>query len=239
MNRVEPGRREALLLLAGLGIFLGNFSHGFGWQTPHLPGTQVPQEPDEALQRIMAGNTKFASGKVRHPHESAAWRTGLTKEQHPIATILGWSDSRVPVEIVFDQGLGDLFVVRVAGNVVDVDVVGSVEYAVIHLHTPLVLVLGHEQCGAVTAAVQERANREKESEGIQKLVDQIEPVIAKVDSKLSIEEQVKAGVEANVRQSAQILSALPELAKPIQAKSLKIVASVYELQTGRVRILSR
>jgi carbonic anhydrase len=237
VDRFVADRRQALRLLVGAGIVLTNSSRAFGSQPDHSGGVAAPQTPDEVLRLLMAGNERFVEKKLSHPHESKAWQNTLTKEQHPAATILGCSDSRVATEIVFDQGLGDLFVIRVAGNVVGNDVAGSVEYSVLHLHTPLVMVLGHEGCGAVTAAVQERLDGRKDVKEIQSLIDQIEPSLASVDRKLSVEDQVRAGVEANVLQSTTILSALPELAKSIQAKTLKIIPAVYDLQTGRVRLL--
>ena len=102
---------------------------------------------------LLEGNRRFADGKPRHPHEAADWRAHLREGQHPFAVIVGCSDSRVSPELLFDEGLGDLFVIRQAGHVGDEDTVASVEYAVGHLHVPLVVVLGHESCGAVEAAV--------------------------------------------------------------------------------------
>src|SRR5262249_17010632 len=125
----------------------------------------------EAIERLKAGNQRFVSGKITHPHSGAKPRAELTTGQHPFAVIRGCSTSRVPAELVFDQGFGDLFVVRVAGNVAGEDETGSVEYAVNHLQAPLVLVLGHEQCGAVTAALGSEAERKQEADDIQKLLD--------------------------------------------------------------------
>ena len=115
--------------------------------------TIYPKDGQEALQRLIEGNDRFAKGTSSHPHESSEWRSRLREEQLPFATIIGCSDSRVPIELLFDQGFGDLFIIRVAGNVVSTDEKGSIAYAVAHLHTPLILVLGHEGCGAVTAAL--------------------------------------------------------------------------------------
>src|SRR3954451_10886779 len=108
---------------------------------------------DQALSRLLAGNERFVAHKERHPDESAGRRRELVSGQHPFAVILGCSDSRVAPELLFDEGLGDLFVIRVAGNIVDDDILASIEYAVEHLGTKLVVVLGHEKCGAVSAAV--------------------------------------------------------------------------------------
>ncbi|HEY7392870.1 MAG TPA: carbonic anhydrase [Bryobacteraceae bacterium] len=109
---------------------------------------------DTALTRLLDGNQRYARHKERHPDQSAARQKELAGGQHPFAVILGCADSRVPPELLFDQGLGDLFVIRVAGNIVDDAVLGSIEYAVEHLGTKLILVLGHENCGAVSAAVE-------------------------------------------------------------------------------------
>ena len=112
-----------------------------------------PVSPDQALARLMDGNRRYSQNKEQHPDETLARRMELQSSQHPFAVILSCSDSRVPPELIFDQGLGDLFVIRVAGNIVDDDGLGSIEYAVEHLGTKLIVVLGHEKCGAVSAAV--------------------------------------------------------------------------------------
>src|SRR4051795_13565486 len=121
------------------------------WGQP-APARSLPA--DRALARLLEGNGRYARHKEQHPDETLARRKELETGQHPFAVILSCADSRVPPELVFDQGLGDLFVIRVAGNIADDDVLGSIEYAVEHLHTKLILVLGHEKCGAVSAAVE-------------------------------------------------------------------------------------
>jgi carbonic anhydrase len=138
---------------------------------------------------------------------------------------------------LFDQGFGDLFVIRVAGNVVGTDEVGSIQYAVHHLHTPLVVVLGHESCGAVTSALLPAADRSKEATGIQALLTQIEPALSGLDPKLSQAQRVHQGVEANVRQSVRELQANAELMKPHEGAAPEIVGAVYDLETGKVRFL--
>lgn len=112
-----------------------------------------PRNAAEALARLKSGNARFVEGRTRHAHEGADWRKQLVADQKPFATILGCSDSRVPPELVFDQGFGELFVIRVAGNVIDTDVAGSIQYASRHLKTQLLVVMGHEGCGAVTATL--------------------------------------------------------------------------------------
>src|SRR5947209_10905279 len=123
---------------------------GGAWAQHPVSGTAA----DEALARLMAGNRRYVLHKEQHPDQSLTRRKELESGQHPFAVILGCADSRVSPEILFDQGLGDLFVIRVAGNVVDDTILASVEYAVEHLGTRLIMVLGHEKCGAVSAAIE-------------------------------------------------------------------------------------
>jgi carbonic anhydrase len=197
-----------------------------------------PQSVDEAVSRLKAGNQRFVAGKTRHAHESAEWRKQLVGGQKPFATILGCSDSRVPVELVFDQGLGDLFVVRVAGNVIATDVIGSLGYAVAHLATPLVVVMGHEGCGAVTAALAAMRGPTEEPPGIKALVELIEPGIPKDLPGRTTAEQISAAVEANVRWSMKQLAQLPEAKKVVAEKRVTMLGAVYDLATGRVRFLA-
>jgi len=213
--------------------------------SPSATGAEVHATPaapaafsaNAALQRLVDGNRRFVSGALKRGNQSAAHRRELTTGQHPFATILGCSDSRVPVELLFDQGFGDLFVVRVAGNVVGTDDLGSIEYAVHHLHTPLVLVLGHESCGAVTSALLSAEDRSHEAAGIQELLNQIEPAVKDLDPALSKTERVHRGVEANVRQSVRQLQATADLMQPHEGAAPMIVGAVYELETGKVRLL--
>jgi len=185
--------------------------------------------PQEALVRLKEGNQRFASGQSRHAHESAALRQQLESGQHPFAIVLGCSDSRVPVELIFDQGLGDLFVIRVAGNIITDDVIGSIEYARIHLNTQLLVILGHEGCGAVTAALEARNHASPDPHGIQTIVKIIEPAIANVDASLPMPERLNQAVESNVRWGQQELKNLPETRDLL----LHTVGAVYDLD-GKV-----
>jgi carbonic anhydrase len=198
----------------------------------------APGNASEALALLLKGNERFAAANPRHGHESLARRKELIAGQHPFATVLSCSDSRVPPELLFDQGLGDLFVVRVAGNVVATDDLGTIEYAVDHLHTPLVLVLGHESCGAVTAALEPEAARNKEAKDIQEVLALILPALKGIDPKLSLTERVSRGVESNARWSMQQLQNAPDLKEKIAGGHLRIVGGVYELETGKVRLLN-
>lgn len=199
-----------------------------------LADDPVYETPDQALEALLAGNTRFVAGTPRHPHEGQLWRRGLQKGQHPFATVLGCADSRVPPELLFDEGFGDLFVVRVAGNVVDPDVTGSIEYAVDHLHTHIVMVLGHEGCGAVTAAI---GHHEREPTELRHLLDRIAPVKKSIPAGLEHDDQVAWAVEMNVRQQVDALSRVPDIAAAIRRGETQVIGGVYELDTGRVRLL--
>ena len=201
------------------------------------PDEGVPQNSTEARQRLLDGNKRFVAGESHHDHASKEWRKRLTAGQKPFATILGCSDSRVPAELVFDQGFGDLFVIRVAGNVISTDVVGSLEYAWHHLHVPLLVVLGHEGCGAVTAALDAKFKRTQEIDKIEALVRMIEPGLKDIDPKLSAEKQLSAAVKANVRWSISQLAEVPEVKKALKEKRFEMIGAVYELETGSVTVL--
>lgn len=196
-----------------------------------------PQSCIEAVERLLDGNERFVRNKLLHPHISERWRERLTAEQQPFATILGCSDSRVPPEILFDQGFGDLFVIRVAGNVVDTDVTGSVEYGVDHLKTQVVIVMGHEGCGAVTAALSPYDERAKEPNEIQSLISKIKPALNNIAFNGEFKTRLAAAVEANVRWSVKQLNAIPDLAKAVRERRTLIMGCVYDLETGRVRTL--
>lgn len=191
-----------------------------------------PADAEAALTRLMAGNERFLSGTARHPHTETAWRRGLEESQKPFATIISCSDSRVPPELLFDQGFGDLFVIRVAGQVIATSTVGSLEYALLHLKTPLVLVLGHEKCGAVTAAVQALAGEHLEPEKIQALVDLIEPGLKAIDLKGERNGVIREAVEANVRWTLEQVKAIQP-----NDDATRFVGAVYELDRGEVRLL--
>ncbi len=202
-----------------------------------LPGVGRPPEtvptPDSVLTELKAGNDHHARHQYQHPHETAARQRELIAAQHPHAEILSCSDSRVPPEIVFDQGLGDLFVVRVAGNVATDTEIGSLEYGAEHLHIPLLVVLGHESCGAVTAAVEGG-----EAEGhIAALVNLIKPAVEK--SRALPGDKISNAVRANVTMVVdQLRASNPVLSKLVAQGKLKIVGGVYSLDTGKVTWLS-
>jgi len=193
---------------------------------------------DKAQVLLLQGNQRFVKGEVIHPHQSAKERIRTAKEgQKPMAAILSCSDSRVPSEILFDAGLGDLFVVRLAGNVVGKEAVGSLEYAVEHLGTKLILVLGHTECGAVTAAV----NNDQATGDLLAIINEIKPVVTKVKAAhkdLVGEKLVLEAIKMNVQQSIEeIINSSSLLKKRWQAGDIKIVGALYDLETGSVTIL--
>jgi carbonic anhydrase len=201
------------------------------------PRAQLPKDAALALARLKTGNRRFVFGKLRHAHEAASWRAHLKKGQHPFATILACSDSRVPPELVFDQGFGDLFVIRVAGNIIAMDVVGSLAYAIRHLETSLVVVMGHESCGAVTAAVDALAGRRHEPRLIAALVAAIEPGLKDLPADLTGADRIHAAVEANVRWSMRQLASIPEGQLALKKKKFTLAGAVYDIATGKVNFL--
>lgn len=204
--------------------------------TAQIHPPRVSVSADEALRRLMEGNARFVADEPKHPNLGGERRVETRAGQTPFAVILGCSDSRVPPDLVFDTGLGDLFGVRVAGNVTDDVVIGSIEYAVDHLGTRLILVLGHEKCGAVAAAV-EAAETDADLPGhIQSLVEAIEPALR--DTPHPERERLDGAVRANVRYVTERLRhAAPILSKAVKSGDLKVVGGYYDLKTGRVEII--
>lgn len=185
------------------------------------------------LQRLMDGNARFASGRMQHPALALERRMEVLKGQKPFAVILGCSDSRVPPELIFDRGLGDLFVVRTAGHVLDRVAVESMEYAVSHLGTPVVLVLAHSDCGAVTAAV---SQRNASPPSVNRLVSEILPAVEEASSLPG--DLVANASKIHARRTVETLnSAFRELEAPQRSAPLTTVPAYYDLETGLVEIL--
>jgi carbonic anhydrase len=229
--------RRRLLQLAGIaGVGLTATAAGSGlWLTStasaRADGTEL-LTPDLALQRLLEGNQRFVQQNLKNPDRSKARLQEIAQAQHPFATILSCADSRVAPEILFDEGMGDLFDVRVAGNIVTPEVLGSLEYAVAVLDTPLIMVLGHERCGAVTAAIK----NERLSSNVSALVKAIAPAIGKVKDKNGdlVEQAVVANVQHQIevlKQNSVILSE-----RSLNGK-LKVVGGRYDLDTGEVTLV--
>jgi carbonic anhydrase len=192
---------------------------------------------EEALARLVAGNERYVSGRPRYTAMSREDLAELAKGQQPFATLLGCADSRVPPELIFDVGPGELFVIRVAGNVLSAEVAGSLQYAGVHLNTPLFVVMGHENCGAVQAALASRAEGIQHHSRIQILVDSILPAMAHVDLSLPPERQLAQAVEANVRETLRVIRESPEGRMRTAEGVRKLVGAIYDLSSGRVRFL--
>lgn len=192
----------------------------------------------QALARLQEGNARFLAGMARFPTVQKEMLAELARGQRPFAIILGCSDSRVPPELLFDASFGQLFVIRVAGNVLGPAVMGSIQYASIHLGTPLLVVLGHERCGAVAAAIGEKFSDARHKSRISTLLEPIFPALDGLDLHLDHDAQVEAGVEANVRETVRSIHATPEMKARVAAgDDRKVVGAVVELQTGYVRFL--
>jgi carbonic anhydrase len=193
----------------------------------------------EALDRLRAGNARFAAGEGRFQPGRPEALAALVEAQRPYATILGCSDSRVPPELLFDAGFGELFVVRLAGNVFSAEGVGSMQYAGAHLRTPLFLVLGHEGCGAVKAALDAKFRGARDRSRIEQLLAGILPGLEGIDPAADPAAQLRAGVEANVRWTMRQILASPE-GQARQAEGvMKVVGAVADLASGRVRFLDQ
>ncbi|HTY86089.1 MAG TPA: carbonic anhydrase [Candidatus Acidoferrum sp.] len=190
-----------------------------------------------ALARLIEGNARFMCGKPQQRPPLPGRLTELSAAQQPFATLLGCSDSRVPPEMIFDQGLGDLFIVRVAGNVVSAEILGSLGYALVHLRTPLFVVLGHEGCGAVQAALQTKFGGRGEKGKVAELLDAILPGLEGINASEPAEAQWLHAVEANVRWTVRQLAATPAGHAAVVGGRIQIVGAIYELATGRVRVL--
>ena len=192
---------------------------------------------EQALTHLKEGNARFVDGRARFPTVQKEILATLAKGQHPYATIVGCSDSRVPPELVFDAGFGELFIIRIAGNVISPEVMGSLQYAAVHLKTPLFVILGHEGCGAVQAALAALHQFKQERARIAMLLDRILPGLESIDANLPDEAKMHAAVEANVRWSMHQILDTPEGRARKDEGILKLVGAVYELKTGRVRFL--
>jgi carbonic anhydrase len=187
---------------------------------------------DQALERLLAGNKRFVGSRMTHPRQNDASRVDLIQGQRPFAVILGCSDSRVPPEIIFDQGLGDLFVIRVAGNGLAPMVLGSLEYAVEHLHVPLILVLGHSLCGAVTAAAQEAdlpGELPAVTRGLQPALEQARNMPGDL---------IENTARIHARLVAEKIShSAPILSKWVESGRGRVLPAFYGLDTGKVEVL--
>ncbi len=232
------GRRSFLTGMGGLGIATAAGSNLI-WQPEEAlaqsPTTPKPKpvSPEAALKLLLEGNQRFVDGKRQNPHQSRLRLQEVAVAQYPFASILGCADSRVPAEIVFDQGLGDLFVVRVAGNVASQTAIGSLEFSTAVLGSQLIVVVGHSRCGAVVAA----AKGDPLPGRIGVFVEEIKPAVARVRAKTgNLEEN---SIIANVQYQAQKLAESSTiLAGLLKEGKLKIVGGRYDLASGKFIIVT-
>ena len=199
-------------------------------ETPRHAEQPAKVAPADALVRLKAGNQRFIAGKLQHPHQNPKRRAELVTGQRPFAIVLGCADSRTSPEVLFDQGLGDLFVVRVAGNILDDHVLGSIEYAVEHLGAQLIVVLGHQHCGAVQAAKETLDSKAEVPAHLNSLVTAIQPAVEATRG-ADLEATIKANIE-NVVQSLR--SSEPVLKKEVEAGAITVLGAYYDLGTGAV-----
>ncbi|MCW5591699.1 MAG: carbonic anhydrase [Burkholderiales bacterium] len=197
-----------------------------------------PWTAEQALERLKEGNARFVNGEAHFPTVQKEVLADLTQGQQPYATILGCSDSRVPPEVIFDAHLGELFVIRVAGNVLGNSILGTLQYAGSHLKTPLFVVMGHEGCGAVQAALASRFEGASHKSRIEVLLENILPALDGVDPGLAPGPMLSSAVEANVRWTVRQLRETPEVKAAVAGGTrMQLVGAIYELETGRVRFL--
>jgi carbonic anhydrase len=200
------------------------------------PGTSA----DEAMRVLKAGNARYVEGKPQHPHQDRV-RRALTaaQGQHPLAAVLTCSDSRAPAEIIFDQGIGDIFVIRVAGNVAATDEIGSIEYAMDHLAAPLVVVLGHTQCGAVGAVL----DNTKLSPNLASLLGPIKPAVdqAREDNPDAAKDALlQAAITDNVWQAVDdMLRQSPIIREKVRDAKVQVVGALYDIDSGQVQWLGQ
>ncbi|MCF2148655.1 carbonic anhydrase [Desmonostoc muscorum LEGE 12446] len=232
------GRRDFLKFASVMGIAVTAFGDRF-WSAEQAAAADVhpvnpnPVSPNEAVRRLLNGNQRFVHQQRKYPDQSLEHLRLVAKAQYPFAAILGCADSRVPAEIVFDQGLGDLFVVRVAGNVASDMAIGSLEYSTAVLGSQLIVVLGHKRCGAVTEAIK----NEPLPGRIGFVVESIKPALANV--KLTTANTSDDAVKANVKYQAKKLEESSViLAKLLREGKLKIIGACYDIDTGEVNIVN-
>lgn len=215
------------------------------WSLLGVVSIYAGNHADEALKRLMDGNQRFASDRPAAKNLGDARRKELTKGQHPFAVVLSCSDSRVPPEHLFDQGLGDIFVVRTAGNTIDKISIGSIEYGIEHLHAPLLLILGHQQCGAVQAAMESygKPQKVKGSHGkdsIGEIINKIMPAVKQARNSAQPGDVLDHAIQGNMRNVySELMKKSPVVKELIRSGKLKVVLAEYYLESGEVKILDK
>ncbi|HNW25327.1 MAG TPA: carbonic anhydrase [Candidatus Gastranaerophilaceae bacterium] len=195
--------------------------------------------PQEALEKLIAGNERFAQNKSIHPNRFEETREVLLKQQKPFVAVLSCSDSRVPIEIIFDAGLGDIFSVRTAGHVLSKEVLGSLEYAVKTLGVKLVIILGHENCGAIRAAIETQKDDSKISENLKAIMEHIYPAIESSECIEDSEDFLHCAVVSNIKyQLRDLLKKDEYLAQKVKTGEIMLKGALYNLATGKVELVN-
>jgi carbonic anhydrase len=222
-------RRHLLKFSAGV-VGTGVLTAGLGSKliSPEPAVAQNDMTPAQALQRLMDGNQRFANGKVENPRRDRARLAEVAKTQTPFAAILSCADSRVPSEMIFDQGFGDLFICRVAGNIATPEEIGSLEFGTLVLGAKVIMVMGHKRCGAVDATIKGAQVPGR----IATLLDAIKPSLNNLDSQTG--DQLENATKANVLYQIEKLKSSPVISQLIQEGKLKIAGGYYDLDTGSV-----
>jgi carbonic anhydrase len=226
-------RRNSLKFVAGaIGTGILAARVGAELAAPEPAIAETPPNPDAALQKLIDGNKRFVERRRQNPNQTLARVTEVAQTQTPYAAILGCADSRFPAEIIFDQGLGDLFVCRVAGNVATPEEKGSLEFGTLVLGAKVLMVVGHERCGAVKAAIE---GGELPGQ-IGSLTAAIKPAVER--SKNQSGDKVENAVKENVRLQIEKLKESPVISQLIQEGKMKVVGGYYDLDTGAVSMVS-
>lgn len=233
---MQFSRRRLIALGLATAAALGAQS---SWKGERMHAAENPGtlSATEALTLLQEGNARFESGRAEHPRQSTERLASVAGGQQPFTVVLGCADSRVPPEIVFDRGLGDLFILRVAGNIPTDEILASMEYAVEHFATPLLLVLGHSRCGAVSATIDALASGDPAPGHIGSLVDAIAPAVTAARAKSG--DLLRNAILANVANGVEsVRASQPILAGAVDAGLLSVAGAYYDLDSGRVEFLS-
>jgi len=233
----EPLSRRRFLTTSGLGVASAIIAPGAARALAAESAVVAATSPHQALKLLIDGNRRWVTGELTHPHQSVARRIELRHVQHPFATVFSCIDSRVPPEVVFDRGIGDLAVIRTGAQVLDEGVVfGSVEFTPDHLHTPLILVMGHQRCGAVSAAIHTIQSGGSAPGHIQAIVDALRPAyrVAIRQSGDLLDNMVRAQTKLTVRRIRHD----PLIEEFIHRGELIVVGAYYSLDTGAVSIIA-
>ncbi len=239
---VDPSRRNFLkvsgITMAGAGLA------GFTGHFPAIPSDEASlitklENPftasSAALELLQAGNLRFQKGKVIWPNQTRARRIAVAQKQNPFAIVFSCVDSRVPPELLFDRGLGDIFTIRTAAHVIDQAALGSLEFGVAEVNIPLLVVLGHQRCGAVTATITAINTHEEPPGSIKALVDYIRPAV--LEAKGTGATLVNNAVHINTTRTVQALRQSTIINDAIKSEKLALVAAYYDLDTGAVTII--